>query len=212
MSARKKKKSGQWFYRKWVTNWKGEKERITGTPAINTKSAAEAAERAHIARVQVAPAPGSEAREVPTLRDFVEKRWLPKHPHVAGHAITTARLTEIQLRLHILPYLGDYPITEVRGEVLEGWLATLGSELSTRTSRVLGRATVKNIAGTLGVILAKARAWGDIPDVPEIPKVKVPERPVDWLTTGEAALVLDACAPHGHPRAGRRAATRSACA
>jgi hypothetical protein len=46
----------------------GTKRRITGTPSLNTKRAALAAERAHVERV-LSPAPAS-VREVPTVRSF----------------------------------------------------------------------------------------------------------------------------------------------
>ena len=43
-------RAGRWRYRKVITLSDGSKRRITGTPDINTKQAAEEAEREHIAR------------------------------------------------------------------------------------------------------------------------------------------------------------------
>jgi len=43
--------NGQWRYRKVVKLPDGRKVRISGTPAFNTRVAAEEAERAHVLRV-----------------------------------------------------------------------------------------------------------------------------------------------------------------
>ena len=49
----------------------GRRIRINGTPAVDTKAAAEAAERAHIERV-LSPAAPVTKKEVPTFEEFVE--------------------------------------------------------------------------------------------------------------------------------------------
>jgi len=41
---------GRWRYRKWITLGDGTRTRIKGTPSLNTKVAADQAEREHIAR------------------------------------------------------------------------------------------------------------------------------------------------------------------
>ena len=61
----------RWRYRKWVQIRDGRKIRVGGTPAINTKQAAEAAERAHIERV-LDPARAAIRKEVPTFKEFAE--------------------------------------------------------------------------------------------------------------------------------------------
>ena len=51
-----------WRYRKQVTLPDGTKHRVAGTPAINTKAAAEKAERDHVERVLNPPKPRIERR------------------------------------------------------------------------------------------------------------------------------------------------------
>ena len=73
MPARRKP-SGKWFYRKWVTLPDGQRKRISGTPETNTKKAAEAAERRHVHRLMhpelaVAEKPIAEA---PTFDDYAD--------------------------------------------------------------------------------------------------------------------------------------------
>lgn len=190
MPARKNGR-GQWIYRKWVFDWEGKKVRIFGTPSINTKVAAEAAERAHIARVSVPPRADQKQKEVVTLRRFVEDRWLPKYP-AAGNAKNTLRATKVHLRLHILPHLGDVNVADIRGEVLEGWLAKVASTPIERTGEKLRPKSIKNVVGALGVVLGKAQEWGVIAELPKMPRVKVPERSFDWLTSEEGARVVAA--------------------
>ena len=65
----------QWRYRLRLTMPDGTKRRIGGTPAVNTKAAAVAAERAHIERELNPPAP--EPTLAPTVREYAHK-WLDK--------------------------------------------------------------------------------------------------------------------------------------
>lgn len=51
MPAYRDRRSGSWRYRKLVRMPDGSRPRIEGTPSLNTKLAAEQAERAHIERL-----------------------------------------------------------------------------------------------------------------------------------------------------------------
>ena len=63
---------GRWRYRKTLNLPGGRKERICGTPTINTKMAAETAEREHIERLLSSPSsPSGRLKEVPTRAVFV---------------------------------------------------------------------------------------------------------------------------------------------
>lgn len=187
MPARKDDR-GQWYYRKWATDWRGNKVRIFGTPAINTRAASEAAERAHIARVSVPPAPGTGVadREVQTLATFVRERWWPTYPPSAGNAATTLKEKEIHLRVQLLPALGHLRLDAIKGEVLDAWFASL-------TRAKLSPKYTKNLRATLRKILVTAQEWGEISTVPAIPKVRVPDVECDWFTADETRLLLDAC-------------------
>src|SRR4051812_38967824 len=87
MPAYRDKRDGTWRYRKRITCPNGKQVRIAGTPATDTKTAAESAERAHIDRVMNPgrhPTPGpaaSDEKEVPTVKDFASKfeaEYLPR--------------------------------------------------------------------------------------------------------------------------------------
>ena len=60
---------GKWRYRKTVKLSSGNKMRISGTPSVNTKVAAEEAERQHILRALADVPP---RKEVPKFGEFAE--------------------------------------------------------------------------------------------------------------------------------------------
>src|SRR6185503_9574690 len=67
------RRGDHWRYRKWVGLPDGRRIRIAGTPPINTKQAAEAAERAHIERLWNLKQPEKKEVPVPKFREFVEQ-------------------------------------------------------------------------------------------------------------------------------------------
>lgn len=182
MAVSRDKRNGNWRYRKVVELPDGRKVRIFGTPAINTKQAAEAAERADILRTLD---PRVERKEVPRFRTFVEERWWPTYPAAAGNRATTKYEKEIHLRLHLLPVLGQVPLDKVRGEVVSRLLATL-------RGKGLGEKSVKNVRATLRRILASAVEWGLLDAVPPLPRVKVPQPKWDFFNAEESAALVGA--------------------
>ena len=182
MPVARDKRDGTWRYRKVVTSPDGRKVRISGTPAINTKRAAEAEERAHILRVLN---PIAQRKEVPTFARFVEDRWWPTYPAAAGNRSTTITEKEIHLRLHLKPVLGDVPLDKVQGEVVSRMLAAL-------RAKGLGEKSVKNVLTTLRRILGSAVEWGYLDGVPSLPRVKVPQPKWDHLTSEESTRLVGA--------------------
>jgi integrase len=182
MSVGRDARDGTWRYRKVVRLPDGRKVRINGTPAINTKQEAEAAERSHILR---ALDPKPERKEVPTFERFVEDRWWPIYPAAAGNRFTTKYEKEIHLRVHLVPVLGSVPLDKVRGEVVSRLLAAL-------RRKGLGEKSVKNIQATLRRILASAVEWGYLDSIPPFPRVKVPQARWDFLSAEEAGTLVGA--------------------
>jgi len=92
--------------------------RVTGTPATDTKVAAESAEREHIERVlhpervrATQPAVSERKKEVPTLREYAVPfldGYLPgQKPGVLKHK------TQI-VHTHLIPFFGDMRLDEIR--------------------------------------------------------------------------------------------------
>ena len=91
------KRGDRWHYRKWVRLPDGGRERVFGTPSINTKASALVAERAHIERLLNPPPPPPKV--VPTVEEYAEQ-WLTKR--------TNANASDDRTRIerHALPALG----------------------------------------------------------------------------------------------------------
>jgi len=117
MPAYRDKRDGRWRYRKWVRLPSGKRIRVAGTPATDTKVAAESAEREHIERVlhpervrATQPAVSEHKKEVPTLRDYAEPfldGYLPgQKPGVLKHK------TQI-VHTHLIPFFGDMRLDEI---------------------------------------------------------------------------------------------------
>lgn len=99
------KRNGKWVYRKRVQLPDGRRERIFGTPATNTRAAAERAERAHIERLINPPPPV--AKVVPTVAEYAEE-WLAKRTNVNAASDRT------RMERHVLPTFGAMRMDEVK--------------------------------------------------------------------------------------------------
>jgi integrase len=120
--------------------------------------------------------------EAPVFGDFVE-RWMKTYPAAAGNRA----LTIVEKKAHVKrlePHLADVRLDQVRGKVLDQLFAALHEDLSPKS--------VKNIRATLGTILRSAKKWGELADVPELPRVKVPDQEWDWYTAEESQALLAA--------------------
>jgi integrase len=129
-----------WRYQKVVKLPDGRKVRISGTPAINTKAAAEAAERAHIERALRDPDGAIHRRkEVPDFKTFTDEIWWPKFRMGGGKRGKNSEMTlmekEIHLRRHLVPRIGHLPLHRIGHEVVTGLFATLRESGYTRKGR-----------------------------------------------------------------------------
>lgn len=113
-------KHGRWRYRKRIRLLDGSFIRVKGSPALNTKTDAETAERAHIER-ELRGALGAKAnKEVLTLEKFVVEIWWPKYRLGGGsrgvNSATTLMEKEMHLRVHLLPRLGHLKLDRITNE------------------------------------------------------------------------------------------------
>lgn len=148
---------GRWRFRKWVMRPDGIRERITGTPNINTKRAAEHAERDAIRRIEdpsAAPSPTSPPKEVPTVREYSETFM----SGYAGHHKPSELASKRQiLDAHILPWFGDYLVDELTQADVDRFRADL---LKGRS-----RKTVNNITAVFSSLLKYAATNKERPPV-----------------------------------------------
>ena len=111
-----------------VTLPDGRSIRIGGTPATNTKKAAEAAERAHIDRVLnperarvTADAKAAPERKEKTIREHAETFLTTYKPESKPSEKRTKRWT---FEARLLPYFGDMTISELDQPTIDGFSAT----------------------------------------------------------------------------------------
>ncbi len=166
-----KSKTGRWRYRKWVQLPSGKRVRIFGTPALNTKAAAERAEHAHIDRVLKPPVLGANGKpQAPLFKEFVDKRWLPVYPASVGNRPLTIEEKVSHVRVHLNPAFGHLRLDEIRGEAVAKFFATLRGREEPASNK-----TISNIRATLRTILVCAIEWDVLEAMPKLPRVKIPQ-------------------------------------
>ena len=154
MPAYKDKRDGRWRYRKWIKLHDGNRIRITGTPAVDTKVAAESAERAHIDRVHnperaraSAELAAPQRREMPTVKEFSERfmsEYLPRQ-----------KPTERQSKRYILsgslvPFFGPMRLDEIDQSHINAFTAAQTVATKTLNNRLTVLSTLLRYAGPSG--------------------------------------------------------------
>jgi integrase len=147
----------RWRYRKWVALPNGTRIRITGTPATNTKKAAEDAERMHVLRVTnpglvpelaspPAGAQGATRKEVPTIREYMKEflaGYLPdQKPRERGSK-------EQILNGHLLPAFGMLRLDELLQKHVDAFVKR-------ELKRGIARKTINNRLAVLSSLLKYA--------------------------------------------------------
>ena len=169
---------GRWRYRKTLNLPGGRKERISGTPIMNTKMAAETAEREHIERLLSSPSsPSGRPKEVPTLAVFAEE-------FMATYSESNNKPSEVQskrsiLKHHLLPFFGGKRLDVIQQREIETYK-------SAKLKAGLAPKSVNNHLTILRRILSLATEWGVLSHVPPVKWLRVPEPEFDFLDFEEA--------------------------
>ncbi len=152
MPAYRDNRTGRWRYRVWCTLPNGNRERLTGTPATDTKAAAEHAERLHVFRVMnpglvpAEPDQDSKRKErVPTLRHYAtdfQAGYLPDSK-------PSERKSKRQiLDGHLVPFFGHLRLDEIRQSDVDAFV--------TQELKRVGRKTINNRLAVLSSLLKYA--------------------------------------------------------
>lgn len=182
MPARRDK-DGRWRYRVVVELPNGTRERISGTAPrhINTKVAAQQAERDHINRVlNPGSAPSSPAKEV-TFRDFA-KEFMATYVK-ANNKESEQEAKRSILDGHLLPALGDLGLSEITVREVEKLKAQLDDGARSRKR-------VNNILGVLSKLLHYAEEIEVLPAAPRIRLMKVGKQSFRFLDFDELDAFL----------------------
>lgn len=188
---RKDEWGGVWRYRKVVRLPDGRKVRIAGTPAINTKKAAEEAERAHIERALNPPPVEKDRRLMSDVFDL----FLDEYVTLANNKGSEVAAKRTAIDCHLRPELGKLHAHEIGAGRIDELAAKLHKKPKARGEGTLGPKTVKNILQTLRKALrwAKKRGWVD--EVPEIEMPRIDQDQIRFLEDDELTALLEAVAP-----------------
>lgn len=154
MPAYRDQRDGRWRYRKWVALPNGTRIRITGTPATDTKVAAESAERAHIdrvlhperARAAADVAAPKRKESIPTIREY-ETEFMTGY--LPDQKPSERKSKQQILQGHILPAFGLLRLDEILQRHVDAFVA---AELK----RKISRKTINNRLAVLSSLLKYA--------------------------------------------------------
>jgi integrase len=156
MPAYRDNRTGAWRYRKRIDLPNGTSVRITGTPNIDTKAAAEHAERMHVLRVtnpEVVPDPPPPAaapepkERLPTIREFATRFMAEYKPRQKPGERKTKKLI---LDNQLLPYFGHLRVDEIDQSHINAYVATLKVSVKTINNRLAVLSTLLKYAGPRG--------------------------------------------------------------
>ncbi len=215
MSAYRDKRDGCWRYRVVVKLPDGRKVRVSGTPTINTKRAAEDAERAHVERVLrdaviETYAPGATTRSpVPTLTEWFrggatgeadyKGRFFVEY--AVGEKSNRDSTLEEKRKIferYLEPALGQHRLDAIDLGVVNAFRA----ELKTRQSykgKPLSPKTQANVLGVLATALRYAEGAGVIERMPPIRIRAVPPPPIECWDFTELGRVYGAALREAEP-------------
>ncbi len=160
--------------------------RVTGTPSLNTKQAAEQAEHSHIERT-LYPKKDKSNQEVPTLQAFKETFM---ETYVKANNKPSEQMSkEYMFKHHLLPAFGRRRLDEIRTADIERFKAEkLAADLAPKT--------VNNMLSCLGKTLRYAAECEIIDKIPRMRFVKTFEKPVEFLDFEEYLRLIEAQKEH----------------
>jgi integrase len=187
MAVYRDSRDATWRYRKRLRSPDGTELRISGTPLVNTRAAAEAAERAHILRTQTTPA--ATAAGAPQPRKEVETFGRFAEDFMASYAKANNKPSEQTnkasiLKHHLLPAFERIPLDRIGVRDVENLKAALLEKVS--------RKRVNNILNVLSKILKYAHELDVIEKVPRIKTLKVAPTKFDFFTYEELDRLVEA--------------------
>jgi integrase len=188
MPAYRDRRSGGWRYRKRIRLPDGTRPRIEGTPSLNTKLAAEAAERAHIERLlRGEPVKPPEQKEAPKFEEFV-----PLFMDIcrAKNKPSEMDSKESAFRVHLKPAFEGRRLDQIGYAEIQDYAARKTAKLKPKS--------VNNHLTMLRRLLVVAKKRGLIAAVPEIEWLKVSRPDFDFLSFEEAGRLLAAVDPGWH--------------
>jgi integrase len=177
-------RAGWWYYQRTVRLPDGRKVRIHGKAPINTKRAAEIAEREHVERM-LNPPP-AEPEPVVTFAEFADT-FTTSYVKARNKPSEQANKRRI-LAKHLTPRFGELRLDQIGRAEIDGLIADL---------RAGGRSkkTVNNVLAVLSKLLGYAVDLGALEAKPKMGMFKIKGQPFRFLDFEEYAALLEAAEP-----------------
>jgi integrase len=192
----KRDRRGQWRYRKVLCLPDGTKSRISGTPAINKKWAAEQAEERHLRRLLEAAQKPEPRKEVPTFEAWFLGRYMTEW--CEGQRNKTGTVTEKKsiFEHHLRGFLGPLRLDEIDVGAIQRLKAVLDA-VRNRYDKPLSLKTRNNILGVVSNALAYAREVDLIDQAPRIRPYKFERPQIECWELAEWGRILVAARGDG---------------
>jgi integrase len=189
-----------WRYRTVVILPSGQKVRISGTPAINTKAAAVKAETDHIKRVLDPSAPEP---VLPTLSEWFDERFWTEWVIGEGNRPGTQGEKRSAFDQHIRPVLGDTPLDRIDTAAIQRFKAALagkkGRFRDPEGNRLpLSAKSRSNILAVLSKALRYAEESGVLTQAPRVKLGKFERPDIECWDLEEYARMVEAARKEGH--------------
>ena len=183
-----------WRYRQRVKLPDGSFTRVIGTPTVNTKRAAEDAERAHVQRV-LNPPPDKKPEIVRHRVTVVLEKFLADYVEIANNKESEKATKRSGIDRYIRPEFGDLYLDEISSERIASFTATLLRTEGTRRDEArnftkLSAKYVNNILQTLQKVLRWSIDQEWLTKMPRIVRPKVDTESYRYLEDSELAALI----------------------
>jgi integrase len=195
MSSRKDPRTGHYFYRKWVVNAAGERERIfsatdeAGQP-FKKKSEADAAEQRAIERLR-----NPERQPIPSFEFWFNGRfwteWVLGGPRGANSP-SERESKRLIFGKWLKPAFGSLPLDRIDAQAINTFRARLRALTKKDGSRQVKEKTLNNILAVLSTPLQYAAKVGILMRAPEVGVAKVERPEIAFIEFEEYAALIKA--------------------
>lgn len=189
-------KSGRWRYRKVLCRPDGTKVRISGTPAIDKKWAAEQAEEDHLLREIEAARKPKPRKEVPSFEEWFLGRYMKEWCEAQQNRLGTIVEKKSIFEHHLRGIIGPLRLDEIDVGVIQRLKAAL-NEGSNRYGKPLALKTRNNVLAVLSHALAYAEEVEFIEKAPRIRPYKFERPEIECWELDEWRRFLDVAAREG---------------
>jgi integrase len=169
----------------------GKKVRVSGTPQINTKAAAEAAERREIERVLREPADAPQKKEVPTFDEWFHGRFWTERLLSRQQSVGELENKRCIYKHHVGPFFGEMALDKIATPTIAAFRAAL-------IQKELKAKTINNILAVVSTVMNYAVEAELIDRAPKIGLLRYERPEIEFWEFDEYAQLVEAAEAMGH--------------